>query len=408
MTNEGNPQAVGTLSEYIANARTWLDSMESRFGRAAQRGGGIDNLVAISRAYQKAKAEQGYACITLPRDVGGGGGTEIQKILFGQEEFKRGMPFSFFAVSLGMPVPMMLRYGEREVVQRLIPPSIRGEYLWCQLFSEPSAGSDLAALRTRAIRDGEGWRIDGQKLWTSWAQYADFAVIVVRTDPQVPKHAGLTYFWLDMKSPGITVRTVRKMAGESEINEVFFENTYVPDNQRMGEVGAGFRLAIETLMIERYSIADDSIGGPGLGAFAGLAANAKINGQPALDDGWVRKALADALVERQGLRAINRRALAAIAEGKEPGPEGSIRKLRLARRRQMLGELALDLLGADGVRLDPDAIRTSDFASSWIDVPGARIAGGTDEILRNTIAEKVLGLPQDYRPDRKVLFNQIG
>jgi len=396
-----------SLGDYVARACTWLDSVSPRFGTEAQRGLDTEGWVALARAYQKEKQAAGFACITLPREVGGGGGTEIQKILFGQEEFKRDMPTGFYAISHGMPVPMLLRYGARDVIERLVPRSITGELLWCQLFSEPAAGSDLAALRTRAVRDGDGWRISGQKLWTSWAQYADYAIAVVRTDPTVPKHAGLTFFWFDMKSPGVEVRTVRKLAGENEINEVFLDNVFVPDSQRMGAVGDGFKVSIETLMIERYAVADDALGGPSLEAVLELLAEAKVNGKPALDDGQVRAALAEALVERQGLRSIHRRALAAIGEGKEPGPEGSIRKLRLGRRRQALGQLVLDLLGPAGVVLDPNEGNSTDAAWSWITSVGARIAGGTDEILRNTIAEKILGLPQDYRPDKKVPFNQI-
>lgn len=408
MMNDLSNHPSDSLSDYVARARAWLDSMEPRFGHEARKGLTIEQDLALARDYQRLKSEAGYACITLPRDLGGGGGSDIQKILFGQEEFRHDFPTEYYGVSLGMPIPMMLRYADPETIQRLVPPAIRGEQIWCQLFSEPAAGSDLAALRMRAVRDGDGWRLDGQKLWTSWAQYADYAIAVVRTDPTVAKHAGLTFFWLDMKSPGISVKSVRKLAGESEINEVFFDNVYVPDNQRMGEVGAGFRVAIETLMIERYSVADDACGGPALGEFAKLAANSRINGRPAIDDGQVRRALAEAIVERQGLRSIHRRALAAIAAGKEPGPEGSIRKLRLARRRQMMGELAMDLMGAEALLLSPEGTRSLDHVWSWIDLPGARIAGGTDEILRNTIAEKVLGLPQDYRPDKKVPFNQIG
>lgn len=406
MTDVSSP--AGGLGDYVARAREWLATMEPRFGHEARKGLSLEQDLVLGREYQKLKSEAGYACITLPRELGGGGGTEIQKILFGQEEFKHDFPSGYFTVSLGMPIPMMLRYADRETTERLLPPAIRGDQIWCQLFSEPAAGSDLAALRMRAVRDGDGWRLDGQKLWTTWAQFADYAIAVVRTDPTVAKHAGLTFFWLDMKSPGITVNTVRKLAGDSEINEVFFDNVYVPDSQRMGEVGAGFRVAIETLMIERYSVADDACGGPTLTEFAKLAARARINGKPALDDGQVRRALADALVERQGLRSIHRRALNAIAAGEEPGPEGSIRKLRLARRRQAMGELAMDLLGGEGLILAPGGSSTLDQVWSWIEVPGARIAGGTDEILRNTIAEKVLGLPQDYRPDKKVPFNQIG
>jgi alkylation response protein AidB-like acyl-CoA dehydrogenase len=396
------------LGAYASRARQWLEAMNPRFGGAARRGLSPADDLALGRAYQQAKAEAGYAAITLPRAFGGGGGTELQKIVFGQEEDRFDFPTEYFAISLGMPVPMVLRYGDAETVRRLVPPAIRGEQIWCQLFSEPSAGSDLAAVRTRAVRDGEGWRIDGQKLWTSWAHIADYAIALVRTDPTVPKHAGLTFFWLDMKSPGITVKRIRKLAGESEINEVFFDSVHVPDRQRMGEVGAGFRVAIETLMIERYAVADDALGGPTLGAFAGHAARHRINGKPAIDDGQVRQTLADAIVERQGLRSIHRRALAAMAEGREPGPEGAIRKLRLARRRQIMGELAMDLMGAEGVVLTPGASRAVDHAWSWIDIPGARIAGGTDEILRNTIAEKLLGLPQDHRPDKNVPFNRMG
>jgi len=400
---------VESLSEYVDRARAWLAALEPRFGAEARKGLSVEQDLALAREYQTLKSEAGYACITLPREIGGGGGTELHKILFTQEESKYDYPTVYFGVSLGMPVPMMLRYADQETIQRLIPPSIRGELIWAQLFSEPAAGSDLAALRTRAVRDGDGWRIDGQKLWTSWAQFADYAIGVFRTDPTVAKHAGLTFFWLDMKSPGITVKEVRKLAGKtSEINEVFFDNVYVPDSQRMGEVGAGFRVAIETLMIERYSVTDENMGGPSLYDVAKFAANARINGRPALDDGQVRHALADALVERQGLRSIHRRALNAMAAGEEPGPEGSIRKLRLARRRQIIAELSLDLLGAQGIALDPEVSRAQDAAWSWIEIPGGRIAGGTDEILRNTIAEKVLGLPQDYRPDKKVPFNQIG
>jgi len=395
------------LGAYVSQARQWLEAMNPRFGGAARHGLSQEDDLVLGRAFQKAKSEAGYACITLPRELGGGGGTELQKILFGQEEDRFDFPTDYFAISLGMPVPMMLRYGDAEMVKRLVPPAIRGEDIWCQLFSEPSAGSDLAAVRTRAVRDGDGWRIDGQKLWTSWAHVADYAIGLVRTDPTVPKHAGLSFFWLDMKSPGITVKRIRKLAGESEINEVFLDDVHVPDSQRMGEVGAGFRIAIETLMIERYAVADDALGGPSLAEFASQAAHHRINGKPAIDDGQVRRVLADAIVERQGLRSIHRRALAAIAEGREPGPEGSIRKLRLARRRQIMGELAMDLMGAQGVILAPGASKAVDHAWSWIDLPGARIAGGTDEILRNTIAEKLLSLPQDYRPDKKVPFNQI-
>ena len=396
---------------YRDRARAWLAAHAGSFSGPARQGLTAAEDLALGRAWQKLKSEHGYATITLPRAYGGGGGTELQKIIFGEEELRYDLPTVYFGVSLGMPAPMMLRYADDEAKMRLVPRAIRGDDIWCQLFSEPAAGSDLAALRLRAepaVQDGvEGWRLNGQKLWTSWAQYAAWGIIVARTDPTVAKHAGLTFFYLDMASPGIEVRPVRKIAGPSEINEVFFNDVFVPDRQRMGPVGAGFRVAIETLMIERYSVSDESIGGPTLEAFATFAGEARIGGASALLDGDVRRLIAETLVERQGLRSIHRRALEAIGAGREPGPEGAIRKLLLGRRRQELGAAALDLMGPAGVALEPGGASNADVAWSWSDSPGARIAGGTDEILRNTIAEKVLGLPQDHRPDKGVPFNQI-
>jgi alkylation response protein AidB-like acyl-CoA dehydrogenase len=186
---------------------------------------------------------------------------------------------------------------------------------------------------------------------------------------------------------------------------VFFDDVYLPDSQRLGGVGDGFKVAVETLMIERYAVTDDSGYGPSFNAFLELARGAHINGKPALEDGEIRALIAQVLIERQGLRSIHRRAITAMAAGKAPGPEGAIRKLLLGRTRQRLGAVAIDLLGADGVRLAPDASQVKDFARSWID-PSLRIAGGTDEVLINTLAERVLGLPQDYRPDKGLPFNQ--
>jgi len=410
MSDVETPGADETLEEYRARARRWLAQHAPAFSGSAREGLSPAEDLELGRAWQRRKAEHGYACITLPRIHGGGGGTELEKIVFAEEELRYDLPTLYFSVSLGMPVPMMLRYASPDVVERLLPPAIRGDDIWCQLFSEPAAGSDLAALRTRATpatRDGvEGWVLDGQKVWTSWAQHAAWGIIVARSDPSVAKHAGLTFFYLNMKSPGIEVRPIRKLAGETEINEVFLNDVFVPDAQRMGPVGAGFRVAIETLMIERYSVSDESLSGPTIEKFVSFAETARVNGRAALEDGEVRALIADTLVERQGLRSIHRRALEAIGAGREPGPEGAIRKLLLGRRRQQIGAVALDLMGPAGAVLTDGLTTVQDFAWSWMDSPGPRIAGGTDEILRNTIAEKVLGLPQDHRPDKGVPFNQ--
>src|SRR5690606_17001633 len=260
---------------------------------------------------------------------------------------------------------------------------------------------------TRAEPDGNGWKINGQKLWTSWAQYSDYGVIVVRTDPNVPKHKGLTYFWVDMKAPGVTVRPIKLVGGDSHGNEVFFDDVKISDDQRMSPVGGGFAVAIASLMIERY-VATDSAGfGPHLDHFISLATDTDLNGRPAIQDGSIRQQIARNHAMRSGLQAITARAMAMMQAGMTPGPEGSLNKLVAVRSRQKLSELAIDLKGSNGLHFNPHASQKEDWASSWINAPTGRIAGGSDETLLNTIAEKILGLPQDHRPDKGIPFNQI-
>ncbi|MES2899000.1 MAG: acyl-CoA dehydrogenase family protein [Pseudomonadota bacterium] len=400
--NQSLPQE---LQDYRDQAAAWLAEHAPRFSGEARRGLGFERDLELGRAWQALKAQHGYAGITLPTEYGGAGRTELEKIVFCEDEMRYDLPLVYFSVSLSNPLPIFLRYAPEEERLRLGPPALRGEQIWCQLFSEPAAGTDLAALRLRAERTEGGWLLNGQKVWTSWAQVADWGVVIARSDPTVPKHAGLTYFYIDMKSPGITVRPIRRLVDDPDLNEVFFDDVFVPDTQRLGEVGAGFRVAVETLMIERYAVTDESGYGPTLDAFVSLAGSATLNGKPALEDGEVRSVITQAFLERQGLRSIHRRAVAAIAAGKAPGAEGAMRKLLLGRTRQRLGALALDLLGADGMRLDPEATPVRDFARAWLD-PSLRIAGGTDEVLVNTLAERILGLPQDYRPDKGLPFNQ--
>lgn len=393
------------LDAYRARAAAWLAEHAPRFSGEARRGIGFERDLELGRAWQALKYEAGYAGITLLKEYGGAGASELEKIVFGEEEMRYDLPTHYFGVSLGNPVPIMLRHAREEDRKRLGPPALRGEHIWCQMFSEPGAGTDLAALRLKAERSGDGWILNGQKVWTSWAQVADWGVIVARTDPGVPKHAGLTYFYVDMKSPGISVRPIRRVVEEPDLNEVFFDDVFVPDHQRLGEVGGGFKVAVETLMIERYAVTDDSGYGPSFDTFLALARESRLNGRPALADGALRALIAEVMIERQGLRSIHQRAIAAMAAGQAPGPEGAIRKLLLGRTRQRLGAAAIDLMGADGVCMEPDASQVRDFARSWID-PSLRIAGGTDEVLINTLAERVLGLPQDFRPDKGLPFNQ--
>jgi len=393
---------------YRKRARSWLASVASEYGRAARRGLPVDADLALGRRYQRAKFDAGYAGINWPTDVGGQGLSHLEKVAFETEEMAFGMPTAYFGISLGMPVPILIRYGgDRDWVKARVAAALRGEEIWCQLFSEPAGGSDLAGLRTRAEPDGNGWRLTGQKLWTSWAQYSDYGVIVARTDPAAPKHKGLTYFWVDLRAPGVSVRPIKLAGGDSHVNEVFFDEVRLGDDQRMSPVGGGFAVAMATLMIERY-VATDSAGfGPSLDLFVDLARDTDLNGRPAVTDGRVRAAIARNHAMRAGLEAITTRAMLMMQAGMEPGPEGSLNKLVSVRSRQRLSELALDLQGALGLRFDPHAFPKEDWAASWINAPTGRIAGGADEMLLNTIAEKVLGLPQDHRPDKGVPFNDI-
>ncbi len=396
------------LDSYREKARAWLESVAGEFGREARRGLSEAEDLALGRRYQRAKFDAGYAGINWPVAMGGQGGSHLEKMTFDTEEMTFGMPSGYFGISLGMPVPMIMQFAEDKAwVRERVIAALKGEEIWCQLFSEPSGGTDLAALRTKAEQDGNGWRITGQKLWTSWAHYSDYGVIVTRSDPTVPKHKGLTYFWVDMRAPGVEVRPIKLAGGDSHVNEVFFDNVRVEDSQRMGAVGGGFGLAITTLMIERY-IATDSAGfGPPLDLFVELAKDTIINGRPAIEDGRIRSSIARNYAMRAGLEAITARAMQMMQAGMEPGPEGSLNKLVAVRSRQKLSELAIDLKGAEGIAFDPHAFGKEDWTFSWLNAPTGRIAGGSDETLLNTIAERILGLPQDHRPDKGIPFNQI-
>ncbi len=399
---------MSELATYAEQARTFLKSMAPKYARENRRGNSTEQDLALGREYMAAKYDAGFAGINWSPDLGGQGLSNLHKIAFDREEMQFGMPVQFFGISLGMPVPMMIHYGQdRDFVKERVTKALRGEEIWCQLFSEPSGGSDLAALRTRVEPDGNGWKMSGQKVWTSWAQYSDYGVIVTRSDPTVAKHKGLTYFWVDMKAPGVEVRPIKLAGGDSHVNEVFFDDVRLEDNQRMGEVGGGFGLALHTLMIERY-IATDSAGfGPHLDEFVKLAKSAQLNGRPAIEDGRIRSAIARNHAMRAGLDSITRRAMLMMQAGMQPGPEGSLQKLVAVRSRQKLSELALDLQGTAALAFDEHAYVKEDWGTSWLNAPTGRIAGGSDEVLLNTIAEKVLGLPQDYRPDKGVPFNQI-
>ena len=281
----------------------------------------------------------------------------------------------------------------------------RGEEVWCQLFSEPGAGSDLAGLRTRAVRDGDDWVVNGQKVWNSGAHFSDLGILITRTDASLPKHKGLTFFVVDMKTPGIDPRPIRQVPGTAEFNEVFLQNVRVPDSNRLGAVGSGWQVAITTLMGERFGT---FVLAPDFPDIFALARQLEIDGEPAIAKADVRARLADWYVETEGVRLTHFRALTALSHGGQPGPEASIAKVVSAGKRQEISSFGADLQEMAGILVggqeaDPRGLFLEGFLAS----PGMRIAAGTDEILRNLIAERVLGLPGDVRVDRDRPFSEI-
>jgi alkylation response protein AidB-like acyl-CoA dehydrogenase len=399
---------MSDLETFHTRARAWLESVAPTYGKAAQTHLAYEEKLALGRRYLKARFDAGFAGINWPVDMGGQGLTHIEKVTFETEEMQFGMPTHFFGISLGMPVPIIMKFCEDKAwVKERVLKALQGEEIWCQLFSEPAGGSDLAGLRMKAEQDGNGWTLNGQKLWTSYAQYSDYGVIVARTDPTAQKHKGLTYFWVDMRAPGVEVRPVKLAGGDSHVNEVFFDDVKIDDSHRMSPVGGGFAVAMATLMIERYVATDSGGFGPHLDLFVSLAKDVEINGQPAIKDGRIRQQIARNYAMRNGLDAITARAMLMMQAGMEPGPEGSLNKLVSVRSRQKLSELAIDLQGTDGLHFDEHLSVKDNWQTSWINAPTGRIAGGADEMLLNTIAEKILGLPQDHRPDKGVPFNEI-
>ncbi|WP_309642974.1 acyl-CoA dehydrogenase family protein, partial [Phenylobacterium sp.] len=276
--------------------------------------------------------------------------------------------------------------------------------------SEPSGGSDVAGARTKAelAPDGSGdWLISGQKVWTTGAQFSDYGIVIVRTNPDVPKHKGLTMFWIDMRDPGIEVKPIHQMSGGSGFNEVFFTDVRVKDSQRLGAVGEGWKVSLVTLMNERLAVGGAT--GTGWAQFLETARETPgLDGQSALKDQSLREKLADWYVQAEGLKHTRNRTMTALSRGQTPGPESSIGKIISAVQMQELGNAAVEMLDQYGIINDPDlAPMHGGFHSSVMFAPGLRIAGGTDEILRNIIAERVLGLPGDIRVDKDIPFKDL-
>ena len=360
-----------------------------------------------AKVWQKRKYDAGWACLGWAPEFGGRGASAIEEVIWRQEESQYDLPANFFLIGQGMIGPTLMAWGSDEDKARFLPPLASGEEVWCQLFSEPAGGSDLAALRTRAEPDGDSWVINGQKIWTSGAHYSDYGVIVVRTDPTVPKHKGLSYFYVDMKAPGVEIKPIKQLTGDSDFNEVYFTDVRVSDSQRLGEVGQGWQVSLTTLMNERAAIGG-GFGQMDVSLAMSVAEEVEIDGRPALEDSAVRARIANWYVQEAGLKYTGYRSLTALSRGALPGPENSIGKLVGAPKMQAMSSYLMDLLGASGAIADESlAAKAGIIQRAYMGAPGLRIAGGTDEIMANIIAERVLGLPQEPRLDKGIPFNEV-
>jgi len=391
--------------------RAWLDRTVAAKGEgsATVRVDPEDTTgLAVAKAYQAKKAEAGYVGLSWSKQWGGKELPPIYNVIFGQEEAKYEASSGPFAIGLGMCIPTMIAFASEEQKKRYVTPALRGEEIWCQLFSEPGAGSDVAGLKTRAVRDGDDWIINGQKVWTSGAHYSDYGILLVRTNPEKEKHKGLTMFFLSMKSPGVDVRPIHQMSGGSNFNEVYFKDVRIPDAQRLGEVGNGWNVALVTLMNERLAVGGSS--GPEYAEMLELARRlpAPSGKGSLLQDQAFREKLADWYVSAEGYTLSKYRTMTALSKGQTPGPESSIGKILNANRLQDICNAGIEAEDHFGIIADGDlSPMEAIFQNSFMWAPGLRIAGGTDEILRNIIAERVLGLPQDVRVDKGVAYKDL-
>jgi alkylation response protein AidB-like acyl-CoA dehydrogenase len=352
--------------------------------------------------------EAGWATPTWPKEYGGAGLEPGRARIVNEALSRYRVPRSFNIIGIGMGGPTVMQWGTEEMKRRLLPPMAQHREIWCQLFSEPGAGSDVAGLATRAVRDGDEWVVNGQKVWTTLAHLARWGMLVARTDPDAPKHKGLSYFIVDMHAPGVEVRPLRQMTGDAEFNEVFFNDVRIPDSMRLGPIGEGWMVATTTLMNERAALSgagsasDQNVGG---GAVDDLVVKAKKTG--AWDDATLRQRLVQAVIEGRLIKMTNLRATAARKAGKQPGPEGSITKLFQAEYNKRLQNLAVDLLGPSATAWSDADRDTGAAVRGFLRARANTIEGGTSEIMRNIIGERVLGLPKEPAVDRDVPWSQI-
>lgn len=399
-----------TVEEFVTGARAWLaERLPPNPEASGNWGEGSDDVSVFHRLsfeaerdllrrameWQQEKFDARYGAITWPVEFGGAGLTPEHERAYRSVEADFAAPpgHETFAVTTGLIAPTVRLFGSPEQRDRFVRRFLRAEELCCQLFSEPGAGSDLAGLGTQAVRDGDEWVINGQKVWSSGAQFSGWGELIARSDPEVPKHAGMTAFLVPMDAPGVEVRPIKQMSGGSSFNEVFFSDVRLADDLRLGEFGEGWKVALTTLGFERGGTGGRGVGGS-WERLLSLARWLDRTGEPVM-----RQKLMSVFVN-QRLQSFNRsRAQASAAAGRPPGPEGSVSKLMWVKGLTEIGGVAADLLGP---RITADTGEWGTYA--WNDHllggPGYRIAGGSDEVQRNIIGERVLGLPPEPRADR--------
>jgi len=397
-------------AEFRAEVRKFLDAhapLRTSSTESAYAGASSDaDRVAIAKRWQALLAEHGWACIAWPKAFGGRDATPIESVIWNQEVSRYVTPDGLFIIGQGMCAPTLMAYGNDAHKAKHLPKIASGEEVWCQLFSEPVAGSDLAGIKTRAVRDGDKWIINGQKVWTSGAHYSDFGLLITRTDPSQPKHKGLTMFFLDMKTPGVEVRPIKQINGNQDFNEVYFTDVVIPDSQRLGGEGDGWKVALVTLMNERLAVGG-GLSNSVMDVFKATQTQ-EYGDELAIEDHAVRDRLADWYCRESGLKFTSYRMITALSRGQDPGPEASISKVVVAANNNQSANFALDMEDYGGI-LDDDALSGfgNQFQRQFLRSPANRIEGGSDEILRNIIAERVLGMPADMRPDKNVPFAEI-
>ena len=391
------------MSDFRTQARAWLEANAPQRSDDESREGPRWDLAA-ARAFQASLHDAGFAGIAWPITYGGRGMSAADQRAFDEEARDFELPGEFFAIGMGMCGPTLLDLGSEELKLRYIRPMLRGEEVWCQLFSEPGAGSDVASLQTRAVRDGDGWLITGQKVWTSVARYADYGALIARTDPDVPKHDGITMFVVDMHAPGVSVRPLRDMTGGATFNEVFFDGVRVPAENVIGDVNGGWAASVRMLMHERVSIGGTTRPRRGA-AFASLSEVAKSRG---LDrDPVVRQRLAELYVRERALHLFGTRLAQETRAGRNPGSRGSVGKLAGAELARFSAAVASELLAGDAIAWDRTDREAARWAGALLSAPASAIAGGSNEIQRNIIGDRVLGLPKEPQVDRDVPFREL-